>query len=258
MKSLTKVNLTQISLLLNGFIVITGEANNGGLANKTRILVTHTTEYLSRADRIVVMEKGRIQYFGSYAQLEENKSYSYVNEILERIEADSKYLKSRAKDQDLDKLQMEALIQSKDEFKFTQDENEEIIDVGVDVHKRFFLENDSWKLYVYLVPIFFGQAYFMIYATYYQAKWVENQTTDVFGFYFLMCLLYPLSYCLIIAIKFLIIGMSIINKSKALHNNMIVKILKAPINLFFDKTPSGIILNKFSKDLSKIEDALPE
>lgn len=34
---------------------------------------------------------------------------------------------------------------------------------------------------------------------------------------------------------------------------MLQKVFNAPINLFFDVTPIGRILNKFSKDLSGIE-----
>ena len=41
--------------------------------------------------------------------------------------------------------------------------------------------------------------------------------------------------------------------TKKLHEDMIKKVLNAPINLFFDVTPIGRILNKFSKDLSVLE-----
>jgi len=34
---------------------------------------------------------------------------------------------------------------------------------------------------------------------------------------------------------------------------MIMQVLRAPINLFFDVTPTGRILNKFTKDLNTIE-----
>ena len=37
---------------------------------------------------------------------------------------------------------------------------------------------------------------------------------------------------------------------------MIDRVLKAPINLYFDVTPIGRILNKFSKDLNVIENPL--
>jgi ABC-type multidrug transport system fused ATPase/permease subunit len=41
--------------------------------------------------------------------------------------------------------------------------------------------------------------------------------------------------------------------TKKLHREMIKAVSKAPVNLFFDCTPIGRILNKFSKDLSTLE-----
>ena len=35
-----------------------------------------------------------------------------------------------------------------------------------------------------------------------------------------------------------------------IHKDMIHKVLHAPINTYFDVTPIGRILNKFSKDLN--------
>lgn len=41
--------------------------------------------------------------------------------------------------------------------------------------------------------------------------------------------------------------------TRKLHKDMIRKVLNAPINLYYDVTPIGRILNKFSKDLAVIE-----
>ncbi len=41
--------------------------------------------------------------------------------------------------------------------------------------------------------------------------------------------------------------------TKKLHNDMIKHVLNAPVNLYFDTTPIGRILNKFSKDLNMLE-----
>lgn len=38
-----------------------------------------------------------------------------------------------------------------------------------------------------------------------------------------------------------------------MHENMIYHVLRAPVNLYFDTTPIGRILNKFSSDLNEIE-----
>jgi len=45
--------------------------------------------------------------------------------------------------------------------------------------------------------------------------------------------------------------------TKRLHEDMIDSVLNAPINLYFDTTPTGRIMNRFSKDLTTIEQNLP-
>jgi ABC-type multidrug transport system fused ATPase/permease subunit len=37
--------------------------------------------------------------------------------------------------------------------------------------------------------------------------------------------------------------------SRRLHDRMVERVMNAPINLYFDRTPIGRILNRFSKDL---------
>lgn len=41
----------------------------GLLGNRLRVLVTHQIQYLKRADRIIVLDKGRIQHAGTYDEL---------------------------------------------------------------------------------------------------------------------------------------------------------------------------------------------
>lgn len=42
--------------------------------------------------------------------------------------------------------------------------------------------------------------------------------------------------------------------AKAQHNIMIERVMAAPINLFFDVTPIGKILNRFSRDLQMLDE----
>ena len=44
--------------------------------------------------------------------------------------------------------------------------------------------------------------------------------------------------------------------SRRLHDNMVEKILRVP-SIFFNTNPSGIILNRFSKDMGLMDDLLP-
>ena len=43
------------------------------LKDKTRILVTHAVDFIHLADKIVIMDKGRIQAQGTYKQLAKNQ-----------------------------------------------------------------------------------------------------------------------------------------------------------------------------------------
>jgi ABC-type multidrug transport system fused ATPase/permease subunit len=47
--------------------------------------------------------------------------------------------------------------------------------------------------------------------------------------------------------------MSTLRKSRILHERMLGKTIDAPINIYFDKTPSGKILNRYSRDLKKVD-----
>jgi len=44
----------------------------GCLKEKTRVLVTHAIDFLHMADRIIIMEKGRIACSGSFEEVREN------------------------------------------------------------------------------------------------------------------------------------------------------------------------------------------
>jgi len=234
----------------------------GKLKNKTRILVTHDTNALQKADRVIVMAKGKIQYFGEYSQLKNNTNLNFINEILSKIEHENENSPEVTQTQDPLKLKENKEI-LKD--KLTKDENDEVITVGWNTHKQYFLSEGSWIIYLLLIPCYIIISYLMIYTTYYQAKWVEDHQLNLkhedqgnFWFYFLMALLYPVSYCFMFAIESLMIAFSSLKKSKTIQERMINRVLKAPINLYFDRTPSGIIINRFSNDINEIDSALPK
>lgn len=51
------------------------------LSNKTRILVTHAIDFVHLADRIIIMDKGKIHAQGSYEQLKSNQEFSNIIEL---------------------------------------------------------------------------------------------------------------------------------------------------------------------------------
>ena len=70
-------------------------------------------------------------------------------------------------------------------------------------------------------------------------------------------LMYSLAYGISITLGFFLIMWSTLNASNSLHKKMVNSVLRAPINLYFDKTPTGKLLNRFSKDINKIDAEFP-
>lgn len=156
------------------------------LQDKTRVLVTHATEYLESADKIIVMDEGNVQYCGTYQELYRNNDFEFVIDILKKIKHEHEVHNHDVIDDDHECEEENIKHQIIEYSKLTQDENEEIIDVNLKTYKQIFWSNKSWRLYIFLVPIFYAQAYFMIYTTYYQAQWVQNQGSNDYWFYFMM------------------------------------------------------------------------
>lgn len=89
------------------------------------------------------------------------------------------------------------------------------------------------------------------------AKWINvGNEKENFWKYFLMILFLSLASGFLTSFVSFGISMATIRIAKLLHENMIKKTVDAPINLYFDKTPSGRILNRFSSDISKVDSGL--
>eukprot|EP00928_Gymnodinium_smaydae_P031980 TRINITY_DN23293_c0_g1_i1.p1 TRINITY_DN23293_c0_g1~~TRINITY_DN23293_c0_g1_i1.p1 ORF type:complete len:1367 (-),score=172.97 TRINITY_DN23293_c0_g1_i1:180-4280(-) len=88
------------------------------------------------------------------------------------------------------------------------------------------------------------------------ATWAKNNedTTTGIAVYGLLALGFLLNITLR-AVAFVVVSM---RSCRAVHHMVLSRVLHAPINLFYDVTPSGRILNRFSGDLEKIDDKLPE
>ena len=54
-----------------------------------------------------------------------------------------------------------------------------------------------------------------------------------------------------------IICLGVMRASKALHNNLLKNVLRCPM-MFFETTPMGRIVNRFSKDINLIDESIPK
>jgi|TARA_B110000285_G_C14970809_1_gene536450 ABC-type multidrug transport system fused ATPase/permease subunit len=80
-----------------------------------------------------------------------------------------------------------------------------------------------------------------------------NQQTH-FRFYTATLFGCSFGYALCILLSLGVVFAMGLRTSRILHKKMIKAVLMAPINLYYDVTPTGVVLNRFSKDLSAIDD----
>lgn len=67
--------------------------------------------------------------------------------------------------------------------------------------------------------------------------------------------LLSLVYFLVLTIKYYILNLSVLTAGKSIHETMIKAIVRSP-GSFFDSTPSGTLVNKFSNDLGVVDNSL--
>ena len=88
--------------------------------------------------------------------------------------------------------------------------------------------------------------------------WAKRSSDDQYGFsYLLINTGLALTAVVCIIFRVFIIFYFSINGCKRMHEEMLSRIMKAPINTFFDKTPVGRIINRFSNDLHCLDLEMP-
>ena len=120
--------------------------------------------------------------------------------------------------------------------------------------RKIFLADFSFLFYIIIIPCALASSFSIVQNNIFLGKWidVENREND-FYYYFIRVLILSVGGGLFSAFVTLLVSTATMRIARIVHNNMIKKVANAPINLYFDKTPSGRILNRFSSDINKID-----
>lgn len=139
----------------------------------------------------------------------------------------------------------------------TVDEDEEITRVGLAVYKKYFQYGGGWTTIAVpmLLMVFFIGAY--VISDYMIGAWAvaPDQRTN-YWYYFGWLWGSAITMCLFMFLRIYFITVKLLAGAKKIHDDAVKKIVKAPINTYFDVTPAGRILNRFSKDLTLIDQEL--
>ncbi|NXI60347.1 MRP7 protein, partial [Chloroceryle aenea] len=266
----------------------------GILKHKTRILCTHRTEFLKKADALLLIDSGRIVKTGTPA------------DILPLVEAFPKFkdMDKRQKDKAPDEQDQEDTIETEAEEStqnihlIHKEEEKKEGAVAFQVYKAYWLAVGSCLSLSILFSLFLMQASRNV-SDWWLSHWISvisqtantsvmvcssslpspelllfsivglvspiqaldttsipsNSSLDV-NFYLIVYGSIAGANSLFTILRAFLFAYGTIHAATVIHSRLLQRVLKATVT-FFDTTPTGRILNRFSSDLYCVDDSLP-
>ncbi|XP_061981764.1 ABC transporter C family member 13 isoform X2 [Populus nigra] len=230
---------------------------------KTRILCTHNVQAISSADMVVVMDKGQVTWVGSSVDLAVSSypAFSPQNEFDALSDVQGKELSMA------DSIQVSHSHLPERESNHVSEEVQEIVEA--ELRKEGRVELAVYKNYAafsgwFITVVIFLSAILM------QASrngndlwlsfWVDtagsSQTEYSISFYLVVLCIFCIINSALTLVRAFSFAFGGLRAAVQVHNTLLNKLIDAPVQ-FFDQTPGGRILNRFSSDLYTIDDSLP-
>ncbi|XP_068605615.1 multidrug resistance-associated protein 1 [Brachionichthys hirsutus] len=257
----------------------------GLLKGKTRVLVTHGLSYLPQADLILVMVEGEITEIGSYQQLLATdgafadflRTYASVD----RSETNESAPKSGSKgaescsvaaaDQsNVSSVSQQAQMDTNDKLPSKKAKSPELGKLTEADRARTgrvklavfwsYLKAIGVPLSCISLLLFLAQHLLSLFSNYWLSLWVDDPVVNgtqpnrlmrlgVYGGLGLSQGVAVFGYSLSVSIGGIL-------ASRYLHQSMLYDVLRSPIS-FFERTPSGNLVNRFSKEIDTIDTLIP-
>ncbi|KAF9920561.1 hypothetical protein FBU30_009579 [Linnemannia zychae] len=252
----------------------------GLLKDKTRVLVTHGIHHLEEVDQIVVLKDGMISEMGDFEHL--NKARGAFYQLMKEYSVMNKNQKKNGAASEADIDSERNTIVGEDDKKVGEDkkgDNDDENDGELIAEETMVDGKVSWKVAlsyaravtyrnaIFCVVLFIvGQAC-QLATNFWLRVWIldlenaESNSTDpehstsyyLYG-YGILILAFVIMDVMVNYTSEVICG---IRASRTIHDRLITRILRLPMS-FFDTTPMGRIVNRFSSDMESIDSQLPE
>ncbi len=262
------------------------------LHGRTRILVTHQLQYLSHCDQIIVMRDGAVVEDGSYPELMArggqfanliakfvNSSKDNADDVAGGAAADDDpdTSASKAKVEPTSSAAATAASSSSSSAvtlvkpaaaappkpagaKLIAEEERAVGGVALSVYARYIKSLGGWSTGVILLTLYVIDQGSNVLANWWLEFWSRESSSPAtnrgVGFYLsLYAALVFLNAVLVFGRGFYMVR-SQLYSARTLHKAMLDCVIRAPMS-FFDTTPVGRILNRFSKDVMSVDMSLP-
>ncbi|NXL88754.1 MRP7 protein, partial [Alectura lathami] len=266
----------------------------GVLQHKTRILCTHRTEFLEKADALLLMDNGRIIKTGPPADI-----LPLVESFYKFKDVDERRNEKASDEQGQEEaIETEAEESSQDNHLLLREEEKKEGAVAFHVYKAYWLAMGSCLALSILFSLFLMQASRNV-SDWWLSHWISsisqtpntsvmvcsaslpstelvlfsivglvspfqsldaapvpsNGSVDV-NFYLTVYGSIAGANSLFTILRAFLFAYGTFCAATVIHNRLLQRVIKATVT-FFDTTPTGRILNRFSSDLYCVDDSLP-
>ncbi|OMJ86286.1 hypothetical protein SteCoe_12274 [Stentor coeruleus] len=217
----------------------------GILKDKTVILVTHQVQFMSQADNILVLNGGSNLFYGSYKDLKKR-------EDVKQLIGDYAFRKSEKTKKKVKQTVVKEENKEKEIF-----EEQEITEgkAGLKIYWRYFLYGYKNSFIVFLIFCLIVICQVIYQACFYWISFWSKQDDQSNNYYIGVLGVLVGIYFFTFSLRNYSIIKCNLRSNIQLHNEAL-KSVALTDSLFFDKNPTGRIINRFSKDIGAIDGPL--
>ncbi|CAD8100453.1 unnamed protein product [Paramecium primaurelia] len=231
------------------------------LKDKTRMLCTHALSYCQFTDKIYLIQNGEIIDQGNYQYMKQNQKFleieqKFKTETEELIEND---LQKNQIQNDMLYMNTSSATKKQKEFKDKEElilkEDRQSGDIDISVYQKYFLYNGGCINYMFLFIVMIMWIIVQLFSNLWIAHWSEdlyyldyNQKT-----YMIVYLCLGISQAILAYGRAASIANSSVKSTTIIHNQIIKCLLNAPQCEFFERVPTGRIMNRLTKDINSLD-----
>ena len=246
------------------------------LAKKCVVFVTHQIQHFNRCQNIIFMKDGTIAETGAFNELVANglEFANFVNSYIEPTDIEHKHMGYEDDASRSREMKRSRNISMQGEIQNGEHENQ--------AHVQLKTETSSFRsipLRVYLgyfesmggVRVFAGVLFMFVLAEvvkvvaeFWLAHWIRVSNLDKAAGVLVKQTYYVSVYCAMIGSLFILgflralcLYTATLRVAKNVHSRVYANVIQAPMS-FFDTTPIGQLLNRFSSDISVLDEKLSE
>ena len=241
-----------------------------GDRKKSVILVTNAIQYLSheRVDRIVVLKEGEIVEQGSYEELSSNPDSVFsrflavveetgvseddMGEILDEAPGSSEVSERRRSSSRRSSVKEQEVLKPQ---KLMTEESRATGHVGLKVYKAWFDAAGGLYIPIVVLIVFAADAGVSVLSNWWITYWSDSGGEKGQNYYLMIYALINLGAVLVGLFRQLFLAFVALTASRKMFTDMLATVLHTDM-AFFDTTPTGRLVNRFSKDIYTIDEQL--